>query len=389
MVNTYVSNVEREMVMNTKLIFLGGEDASARIEISKKFIALGYEIEIVGTQDKTIFAKNNIAYKNYSLNRELNLFEDIKTIFELRKILKKQRKNTIIHAFDTKPTIFLPLSAFGLKNIKIVRTITGMGRIFTDNSLRNNILKIVYNIIQKFVNLRVDYTIFQNDDDYKYYVKYNLLNQSKASVIKSSGLDLTKYSITVESKKLEYLNKELSLNVQEKTFILVSRMVKQKGVLNYLEAAKICYEKGFKYNFLLVGQLDSDNSISLEEIKNHKEYVKYLGRREDIKELMSLSNIFVLPTYYREGVPRVLLEASALGLPSITTNMPGCKDVIEDGYNGKLVNIKDSQNLANSMIELVHDENLNNYSQNAKLKVQEFNIDKVVYKYNKIYKKID
>jgi len=371
-----------------KLIFLGGEDVSARIEISKKFIALGYDIEIVGTQDKTVFEKNNIIYKNYSLNRELNIFEDIKTILELRKLLKEQTKGAIVHVFDTKPTMFLPLAAFGLRDVKIVRTITGMGRIFTEESVKNNILKIIYNLIQKFVNLRVDYTIFQNDDDFEYYVNNNLLNQSKVSVIKSSGLDLAKFTTVVEARKIEDIKTELSLSEQEKTFILVSRMVRQKGILNYLEAAKICHEKGFKCNFLLVGQLDSDNSISIEEIEEYKEYVKYLGRREDVKELMSLSDIFVLPTYYREGVPRVLLEASALGLPSITTNMPGCKDVIEDNYNGKLVKIKDSQDLADKMVELAEEQHIEKFSKNAQIKVQEFDLDKVVEQYDKVYNKL-
>ncbi len=78
-------------------------------------------------------------------------------------------------------------------------------------------------------------------------------------------------------------------------------MIKQKGVLDYLEACKICYEEGFDYNFLLVGQLDTDRSITLEDIQKYKKYVKYLGRREDIQELLTISDVFVLPTYYRAG----------------------------------------------------------------------------------------
>ena len=370
-----------------KLIFLGGEDVSARIEIAKKFIDLGYMIEIIGTEKKDIFEKNNIPYRKYTLNRELNIFNDIKTILELRKILKDEKNITMVHAFDTKPTMFLPLATIGLKHIRVIRTITGMGRIFTENSFRNSILKSIYNIVQKRISKRVDYTIFQNDDDAIYYKNNKLLGESKASVVKSSGLDLSKYIKSIDNSKIEVLKDELNLSEKETTFILVSRMVIQKGILDYLEAAKKCYENGHKFNFLLVGQLDSDESITLEEINAYNQYVKFLGRREDVKELLALSDIFVLPTYYREGVPRVLLEASAMGLGLITTNMPGCKDVVIDDYNGKLVNIKDAEDLYKKMIYLdANKERLNQYTINAKEKVKEFDLDIVVEKYDEVYK---
>jgi len=370
----------------SKVVFLGGEDVSARIEISKKFMALGYSIEIIGTQDEAIFQKNDISYTKYTLNREFNIVNDIKTILELRTILKLQEDATIIHAFDTKPTMYLPLAAFGLPHIKVVRTITGMGRIFTEESFKNNILKIIYNFIQKVVNLRVDFTIFQNDDDYKYFIENNLVKKDETEVIKSSGLDLKKYKVDTE-KDLSSLKRELNLS-DEKTFILVGRMVKQKGILYYLEAAKLCYENGYKYNFLLVGQLDTDNSISLEEIEAYAKYVKYLGRREDVKDLLQISDIFVLPTYYREGVPRVLLEASAIGLPLIATDMPGCRDVVEDGYNGKLVKIQDSKDLYLKMVDVAESLDFEKYSNNAMIKVKEFDLDKIVNKYDKVYKSL-
>ena len=372
-----------------KLIFLGGEDVSARIEISKKFISLGYEIEIIGTQSKEVFNKSNIPYRKYLLSRELNIINDIKTIIELRRILKKQNYGTIVHAFDTKPTMYLPIAGFGLKNVYIVRTITGMGRIFTDKSFKNSVLKFVYNFIQKIINIRVDKTIFQNDDDYAYYLTHKLLRRENAVVIKSSGLNLSTFATQVSDKQLTILKEELKFNSNQRTIILVSRMVKQKGILDYLEAARLCYENGYSYNFLLVGQLDSDNSITIDEINEYKQYISYLGRREDVKELLILSDIFVLPTYYREGVPRVLLEASALGLSLITTDMPGCKDVVKDEYNGKLVNIKDSNDLYEKIVYIAENEELmDKFSRNAKEKVKEFDLDKIVSGYNKVYKNI-
>ncbi|PNX52936.1 MAG: hypothetical protein BV458_07020 [Thermoplasmata archaeon M9B2D] len=372
-----------------KLILLGGEDVSARIEIAKKLSLLGYEITILGTEKEERFLKNGIRYSRYSLNRELNVIDDLKTILELRTILKGESTQTIVHAFDTKPTMFLPLAALGQKQIKVVRTITGMGRIFTEESVKNSFLKYLYNLIQRVVSRRVDFTIFQNDDDADYYIGKRLIEQSRAGVVKSSGIDLAEFSKSIDRGRLQAIEDELKLPPGRLTFILVSRMVRQKGILDYLEAAKKCYENGHSFNFLLVGQLDSDGSVTLEQINAYSRYVHFLGRREDVKELLSLSDVFVLPTYYREGVPRVLLEASATGLALIATDMPGCKDVVVDGYNGKLVKVQDPDDLYKKMLYVSEDnERLHDFSVNAKEKVKEFDLEIVTNKYDKVYKSL-
>jgi len=374
--------------MKKKLVFLGGEDVSSRIEISKKFMELGYNINIIGTEKEDKFIKSGIEYKKYNFNREFTIFDDLKSIMRLRDILKEQPKDTIVHAFDTKPTLFLPIASFGLDNIKVSRTITGMGRVFTDDSLKNRLLQRVYDSLQKGIKSKVDFTVFQNSDDAQYFSQKSLVEEDKSAIVKSSGIDLKKFTTSVDRVKVERLKDELGINRDKKTFILVSRIVKQKGILNYLKSAKICYQEGYRYNFLLVGQLDTDKSITLEEIQKYSKYVKYLGRREDIKELLALSDIFVLPTYYREGVPRVLLEASAMGLGLITTNMPGCKDVVIDEYNGKLVRVNDYRELASTMIYMAEDKRLEKYKQNSKEKVKEFDLGVVVQGYDNVYKRI-
>ncbi len=372
-----------------KIVLMGGEDVHSRIEIAKKFISMGFDIEILGTEDKDRFIKNGIHYRRYNFNREFGVLDDIKTLNSLREILKYYPNGTVVHAFDTKPTIFLPLASMGLNNIKVVRTITGMGRIFTDDNLKNMVLKGIYNQVQLSIKPNIDFTIFQNEDDAKYFYKYNLVSRRKSKIVKSSGIDIEKFKSKIDIKKIRELIKELNIDIRQRTFILLSRMVKQKGVLDYLEACKICYEEGFSYNFLLVGQLDSDNSITKKDIDKYSKYVKYLGRREDIKELLTISDIFVLPTYYREGVPRVLLEASAIGLGLIATNMPGCRDVVEDEYNGKLVNPKDPKDLSSKMIYMAEDrDRLKKYKINSRIKVLEFTLERVSKAYADIYKSI-
>jgi glycosyltransferase involved in cell wall biosynthesis len=372
------------------IIFLGGEDVSARIDISKKLIELGHNVKIIGSQKSDIFNQNNIGYTSFNLNRELNVFDDIKSIISLRRVLVNIKDDFIVHAFDTKLTIFLPIAAFGLDNIKVVRTINGMGRLFTKKSIDNNFLVIIYKIIQKLIKNKVDFTIFQNTDNYNYFIRNKLVNKDKSIVIKSSGINLDQYSSDVNkvdefNLKNKYLN-----NLKLPTFILVSRLIKQKGVLNYLEAAKLCHLNGFNFNFLLIGQLDSNkDAIKLESINKYKEYVNYLGKQTNIKELLSISDVFVLPTYYSEGVPRVLLEASAMSLALLTTNMPGCNDVLLNGRNGLEINIDDSLDLSEKMIQITQD---NQVLKKMKIKstnhVRNFSLEKVTNECLKVYKKI-
>ena len=372
------------------IIFLGGEDVSARIDISKKLIELGNNVKIIGSQKSDIFNQNNIAYTSFNLNRELNVFDDIKSIISLRRILVNIKDDFIVHAFDTKLTIFLPIAAFGLDNIKVVRTINGMGRLFTKKSIDNNFLVIIYKIIQKLIKNKVDFTIFQNTDNYNYFIKNKLVNKDKSIVIKSSGINLDQYSSDVNKVNEFNLKNKYLNNLKLPTFILVSRLIKQKGVLNYLEAAKLCHLNGFNFNFLLIGQLDSNkDAIKLESINKYKEYVNYLGKQTNIKELLSISDVFVLPTYYSEGVPRVLLEASAMSLALLTTNMPGCNDVLLNGRNGLEINIDDSLDLSEKMIQITQD---NQVLKKMKIKstnhVRNFSLEKVTNECLKVYKKI-
>ncbi|MDB4410307.1 glycosyltransferase [bacterium] len=373
--------------MIKRIIFLGGEDVSARIAISKNLVNLGYEVEIVGSEDGEIFAENNIKYRKLELNRELNFVDDFTTLRILRGILYSVKNETIVHAFDTKLTIFLPLASVGLKKIKVIRTINGMGRIFTGCTVKNRILILIYKIVQKVIKNRVDFTIFQNTDNYNYFLDNGLVNPDTSVVIKSSGIDLDKYSSPISELTRRDLGIKYLKHHGQPTFILVSRLIKQKGVQNFLEAAKIAYDNGNKFNFLLIGQLDSNkDSLSIEFIKKYRKYVKYLGKRKDIRELLSLSDVFVLPTFYSEGVPRVLLEASAMSLALITTNMPGCNDVLIDQINGLIVAPNDTKDLYGKMVSITKDpEGLVRMKQKSLEHVTNFSLTKVTFECNKVY----
>jgi len=152
----------------------------------------------------------------------------------------------------------------------------------------------------------------------------------------------------------------------------------------------MCFEQGVKCNFLLVGQLDSNSDAMLiQEIQQHSNYVQYLGRRTDVKALLSISDVFVLPTYYSEGLPRVLLEASAMSLALLSTNQPGCNDILVDNFNGLFVEQKNVLDLFKKMKNVVADEDrLNRFKMNSKIHVSNFSLVNVVDQYHQVYTKL-
>ncbi len=372
------------------LAYISGDDVSARIPIVKKLSNLGYSVEIVGSEDKEIFQKNNVAYSRYFLNREFSIQDDRQSHKEIVNLLDN-RKYDIVHSFDTKPNIIVPSAAnkIDTKRPKVVRTVTGIGRIFTSNSLKNIILRVVYRFIQKRLKPYIDMTIFQNQDDYDYFLKHKLITTNKAKIIKGSGIDLTTFNQQkVNTEVLENLRKELNLKVGTKTFILVGRLVKQKGIIEFLEAARICKNKNKDFNILLVGPIDSkEDAVPEKFIHQFKDCITYLGRRTDVKELLAISDVFVLPTFYREGVPRVLLEAAAMGLGIITTDMPGCNDVVQHDWNGYLIPIKNAEVLADTMMKIAtEDAKLKTFGERNLKHVLKFSLDKVLKEYHEVYK---
>ncbi|USD24834.1 glycosyltransferase family 4 protein [Flagellimonas marinaquae] len=355
------------------ICLVGGEDAHKRTELAQHLIQNGFDVTILGT--KKFECPNNINLIVYRLNRKFNPLSDIKTVLEYREILR-QKDFDIVQTFDTKPAFLLPLATMGMK-IKIARTVTGLGTIFMSNSIKFIAFRSFYKILHRIVKNKVSHTTFQNEDDHNYFLSQNLVTLQNSSLIFGSGINLKKFSISNITKKEPF------------TFVCVARLVYEKGIVNYLEAAKLCFEQGHHYKFLLIGPLEEESKkLNLKMLEEYSKYITWLGARKDVQELLSKSNVFVLPTF-REGFSRVLLEASAMGLPSITTNVPGTREIIRDGQEGLLVGVNDSEELSKAMIKMASDTNLySSCSRNAQQHVQQFSINQISKDYINLYKKI-
>jgi glycosyltransferase involved in cell wall biosynthesis len=224
--------------------------------------------------------------------------------------------------------------------------------------------------------------IFQNEEDKSVFIDNKIINENQSCKIKGSGIDLHIYRYTAEPHD------------DPVRILFTARMLRDKGAIELVDAANLLKERYYhKIQFLLIGDIDNNpKALSRSELESmiDDEYIKWLGYRTDIRELLEQSHIFAFPSYYREGLPKSLIEACAVGRPIVTTNSTGCKDCVIDGYNGFLVPIRDSQTLAERLELLINDKQLRITMgiNSRKIAERDFSIDNVVEKHLVIYNKL-
>ena len=275
-----------------------------------------------------------------------------------------------------------------------------MGYVFSSQSLLARCLQPIYRHLQQKSSIDTNITIFQNEDDRDYFRKNKMVSTDRDALVLGSGIDIENFRLnTPSAEQLQQLKAELGIK-NEVVITMVARLVKSKGVLEYLQAAQEVCERFVEQSlgqqksvkFLLVGPLESEGrqAVSRQDLQQYENFVQYLGPRQDISAILKLTNIFVLPSYYREGIPRVLLEAGMMQLPIVTTDMPGCRDVVRDGWNGRLVTPRDSRKLAAAIAELVDAPNLRSLmGHRSQTHIEEnFSLNQVADAYANIYRQI-
>ncbi|MCO6462372.1 MAG: glycosyltransferase family 4 protein [Saprospiraceae bacterium] len=276
----------------------------------------------------------------------LNVFNELKTLIRIISHLRKFKPN-IVHNVTLKPIIYGTFAARINRVEKIVNAFSGLGYVFTNDTRTYGLHKLILFIFKLlFKSNRITF-VFQNNDDIKLFLDSQILVKSQINIIKGSGIDLNQYN---------YIPPPLNPIVK---FLLPARMLWDKGVYEFVKAASIIKkENPENFQFILAGKIDEENKahIPLEKILEwEKDYqIKYLGFVQDMKRLIADVDVVVLPSY-REGLPKSLIEACAIGRPIITTDAPGCKDVIDDGRSGIIVPVKDYLGLSKAMLSLGFD----------------------------------
>ncbi len=277
----------------------------------------------------------------YDLTRAgISPLGDIKSINQLQKIMADNDIH-LVFPYTIKPVIYASMAANRL-NIPVISLITGLGFTFTGVSTKAKVLQKVAEFLYKRSIKKNKMVIFQNKDDQALFKKLGLLElNQKTAVVDGSGVNLNRYSFRVNEKK-----------EPNAKFIFVARLIKEKGIHLFINAAKELKKEFPQAQFHVVGAPDqSPSSIPIEELNtlDQNGTINYHGRVSNIPELLYESDVFVLPSYYREGVPRSILEALSVGLPIITTDTPGCRETILPDKNGILIHPNQQEELTYAM----------------------------------------
>jgi len=323
-----------------------------------------------------------VTYVPVELDRFINPFSDIKLLWSLYHIFRRE-KFDIVHNHTIKPNIYGTLAA-KLAGVKTVFcSVRGRGSVFTEVSgLKRRVLKNITMGLYAFAFRFVDRVQFLNPDDLNFFVSSRIISRDKAFLIKSSGVNLGEYNPElVDPIVLANLRTELNIDHTTQVITMVARAYWSKGVREFVTATETIGPT-HRVKFLLVGPTESGpDAVPLAYLKQHEsETFRWLSFRDDIRELLALSDVAVLPSYYPEGVPRSLLEAMAMEKPIVTTDNVGCREVVDEGRNGYLVPVRDGQALAKAIGDLLSDEKKRErFGRHSRMKVEaEFDEQSVV-----------
>lgn len=267
-----------------------------------------------------------------------NIFFDLLAIRELIIFFKKLKPDLLL-SYTIKPVIYGSIAArlAGVENINSI--ITGLGSSFACKGWRQILINKLVCYLYRLALSKNKHVFFQNPDDLDLFIESDLANRRQAILLNGSGVDLDYFApINTQNEKVE--------------FLLVARLVKEKGIVEFVEAARIMKAKYPDVCCSLLGPFDSNPFKLTKDIIDSWEnngLIRYWGATGDVRPYIANSTVFVLPSYYREGTPRSILEAMSMGRPIITTDAPGCRETVIEGENGFLVPIKDPVALARAM----------------------------------------
>lgn len=283
---------------------------------------------------------------------------DLITIFSFYKHYRKIKPDVIFN-FTPKVNIYSVIAAKLFGKSKIINNIAGLGNVFIENTPTTRLLKMMYFFTQPYC----DYIFFQNNDDRNLFLKHRFTTIEKSERIPGSGVDLQRFNF-IDCKQ------------PQKRFLLVARMLKEKGVYLYVKAAEEVKKTVPDAVFSILGPVDEKNSSSV-PLKQLKQWdsegvINYLGKSDNVEDIIKDYDFVVLPSWYREGVPKSLLEAAAMGKVIITTNNVGCKETVISGITGFLCEPKSYVSLKETLFKAIYlsEHDYYTFSRNARLFIE-------------------
>lgn len=353
-----------------KILFLVNHDVviyNFRKELVERLLKEGHEVFISSPYGERIelLKKMGCKYVEVELDRHgTNIFAELKLLAYYKKLIKKVKPD-IIFSYTIKPNLYGAIAASKC-NVPIVVNITGLGMAVENKSLMQKGIISLYKYAFKNVQ-----TIFVQNEENKQFFIDNDISVDKLKLLPGSGVNLKQFHV------LDYPNDE------KIEFVFISRIMKEKGIDQYLETAKFITNKYPNTHFHICGFCEDEYEDILKEYQR-KGIITYHGLIMDIRKVLKYTHCTIHPTYYPEGMSNVLLESCACARPIITTNRSGCREIVDDGVNGFIVEEKNSEDLINKVEEFINFnyESKKNMGLNARYKVvREFNREIVVDKY--------
>jgi glycosyltransferase involved in cell wall biosynthesis len=359
-----------------------------RMGLIKALQENGYRIIAIAPRDEYSqrIEEMDIPYYDIFINNKgTNPIEDAKLVFSFYSLYKKLSPDIILQ-YTIKPNIYGSMAA-GMLGIPVISNISGLGTVFLNNNLSSKIARLLYKVALKTPKK----IFFQNSHDKILFIESKLVDASKAKILPGSGIN---------TEKFKPVNREREDNEGIK-FLFIARLLKDKGLIEYVEAAKKIIDqrqKGIqkekKPKFFILGAYYPGNptAITENEMKRWEKegLVHYLGTSDDVKSVIENHDCIVLPSY-REGLSRVLLEGASMAKPIITSDVPGCREVVDDGINGYLCKVQDTNSLAEQMKKIIalstKERKLMGQKGREKV-IKEFHKKIVIYKYLKAIKRI-
>lgn len=366
-----------QQIIRPKLLLFITEDwvfCSHRLPLAIAALEARYDVTLVTnvSTHADVIRQAGIKLIPFNLERgSMNPLKELSAVARLTSIYR-QEKPDVVHHVAIKPILYGSIAArfAGISNI--VNALTGMGYIFTSDSLKARLIRpfitIAFRALLNGIKSRL---IMQNQDDFSMLVNSGIVSKQRTKLIRGAGVDTKEYFYSPEP------------SVGPPRVVLPARMLKDKGVIEFVAAASILKNRGVDAQFVLVGDTDSHNhaAVSIEQLNAwvSEGCVEWWDRRNDMPEVLANAHIVCLPSY-REGLPKALLEAASCGRPIVTTDTIGCREVVRHGENGFLVPLRSTVELADALQILIENPGLRKQTglRGREIAVKEFAVEKVV-----------
>jgi glycosyltransferase involved in cell wall biosynthesis len=382
-----VSSMVGKAMRTKKLLFFVTEDwyfCSHRLPLALAAKNAGYDVSVVtrvGSHGEQI---KSAGLKLYPLNlsrRGMNPFREISVIKQIVAIFKTEKPD-IVHHVALKPVLYGSIAAYFAKIQVTVNALAGLGFLFSSNSFKARITRpIVLQVFRLLLNCKGGHVILQNPDDRKLLCENNVITPDRITLIRGSGVNLDEFVLQPEP-------------VGTPLIVLASRLLWDKGVGEFVSAARQLKSQNVDARFVLVGEGDVENPTAVldKQLKEwHEEgFVEWWGKKNNMPRILAESHIICLPSAYGEGVPKVLIEAAACGRPIVTTDAPGCREIVKDRENGILVPLRNAKAVAKALKKLIDSPDLRKKmgENGRKIVEKEFSLDKVNQATLLLYKKL-